>query len=142
MTAVTDVLLPASPDEAVSAFGDGAGVTVIGGGTIVMPDIAAGRLKPARTLLLARAGLGGVTRDGSTVTIGAMAPFIDLVGLAAPVGPCAANLGDVEVRSQATVGGNLCAGEGRDAPRGDLQGPLLAVDARGRSAGGGGATTQ
>src|SRR5712691_6535732 len=137
MTAVTDVLLPASPDEAVSAFGDGTGVTVIGGGTIVMPDIAAGRIQPARALLLARAGLGSVSRDGSTVTIGAMTPFTDLVDLAAPVGPCAANVGDVEVRAQATVGGNLCAGEGRDAPRGDLQGALIAVDARVRSAGSG-----
>src|SRR5438270_608127 len=65
MTAVTDVLLPASPDEAVSAFGDGAGVTVIGGGTIVMPDIAAGRLKPARTLLPALAVSAARLADGS-----------------------------------------------------------------------------
>ena len=112
MTAVTDVLLPASPDEAVSAFGDGSGVTVIGGGTIVMPDITAGRIKPSKTLLLARAGLAGVSREGSTITIGAMAPLQGLVDLAPPVGPCAANVADLEVRSQATVGGNLCAGEG------------------------------
>jgi aerobic carbon-monoxide dehydrogenase medium subunit len=142
MTGVTDVLLPASPDEAVSAFGDGDGVTVIGGGTIVMPDITAGRIKPAKTLLLARAGLAGVTRDGSTVTIGAMALLGDLVDLAAPVGPCAANVADLEVRSQATVGGNLCSGEGVEAPRGDLQGALLAVAAQVRSAGSGGVMTE
>src|SRR5438046_241357 len=142
MTAVTDVLLPASPDEAVSAFGDGSGVTVIGGGTIVMPDIKAGRVKPSKTLLLARAGLAGVARVGSTVTLGAMAPLQDLVDLPAPVGPCAANVADLEIRSQATVGGNLCAGEGAEAPRGDLQGALLAVDAQVRSAGAGGITTE
>jgi carbon-monoxide dehydrogenase medium subunit len=142
MTAVTDVLLPASPDEAVSAFGDGSGVTVIGGGTIVMPDITAGRVKPAKTLLLARAGLAGVSREGSTVTLGAMAPLQGLVDLAPPVGPCAANVADLEVRSQATVGGNVCAGEGVEAPRGDLQGALLAVGARIRSAGAGGITTE
>jgi CO/xanthine dehydrogenase FAD-binding subunit len=142
MSLTTDVVLPASPDEAVSAFGDGDGVTVVGGGTIVMPDISAGRLRPARTILLARAGLAGVTTDGGMVTLGAMTPVAALVDLAAPIGPCAANLGDVEVRSQATVGGNLCAGEGRDAPRGDLQGPLLAVGATVRSAGSGGVTTQ
>src|ERR1700693_2253959 len=118
MTAVTDVLLPASPDEAVSAFGDGSGVTVSGGGTIVMPDITAGRVKPARTLLLARAGLAGVSREGSTVTLGAMAPLQDLVDLPAPVGPCAANVADLEIRLQATVGGNLCSGEGGEAPGG------------------------
>src|SRR4029077_14414070 len=97
MTAVTDVLLPASPDEAVSAFGDGSGVTVIGGGTIVMPDITAGRMRPAKTILLARAGLADVTRDGSTVTLGAMTPLHALVDLAAPIGPCAANIADLEI---------------------------------------------
>jgi aerobic carbon-monoxide dehydrogenase medium subunit len=142
MTAVTDVLLPASPDEAVSAFGDGSGVTVIGGGTIVMPDITAGRITPSKTLLLARAGLAGVSRNGSTITIGAMAPVQALVDLTPPVGPCAANVADLEIRSQATVGGNLCAGEGTEAPRGDLQGALLAVAARVRSAGAGGITTE
>ncbi len=142
MTAVTDVLLPDSPEEAVSAFGDGSGVTVIGGGTIVMPDITAGRVKPARTLLLARAGLAGVTREGSTVTLGAMAPLQGLVDLSAPVGPCAANVADLEIRLQATIGGNLCSGEGAEAPRGDLQGPLLAVGTEVRSAGSGGITTE
>jgi CO/xanthine dehydrogenase FAD-binding subunit len=142
MAAVTDVLLPASPEEAVSAFGDGAGVTVVGGGTIVMPEISSGRLTPAKTLLLARAGLSGVTREGGKVTLGATTPLRSLVDLPAPVGPCAANVGDGEIRTQATVGGNLCAGEGHDAPRGDLQGALLAVGAQVRSAGAGGEKTE
>jgi carbon-monoxide dehydrogenase medium subunit len=142
MPAVTDVVLPTSPEEAVSAFGDGSGVTVIGGGTIVMPDVTAGRLEPAKTILLARAGLAGVTRDGGTVTIGAMTPLQQLVDLGAPVGDCARNVADLEVRLQATVGGNLCAGTGPDAPRGDLQGALIAVSAQVRSAGGGGTTTE
>jgi len=142
MAAVTDVLLPASPDEAVSAFGDGSGVTVIGGGTIVMPDITAGRITPARTLLLARAGLAAVGHDGSSVTIGATASLQSLVELPAPVGPCAANVADLEIRLQATVGGNLCSGESGEAPRGDLQGALLAVGAHIRSAGAGGIMTE
>ena len=142
MAAVTDVLLPTSPDEAVSAFGDGAGVTVVGGGTIVMPEISAGRLRPAKTLLLARAGLAGVSQDGGKVTLGATAPLQALVELPAPVGPCASNIGDIEIRTQATLGGNLCAGEGHDAPRGDLQGALLAVGAQVRSAGAAGETIE
>lgn len=137
MTA-SDVLVPASPDEAVAAFGDGAGVTVIAGGTIVMPEISYGRLKPAKTVLLAHAGLSGVTRTGGRVTIGATTPLAALTSLPAPVGPCAANVGDGEIRGQATVGGNLCAGRGKDAPRGDLQSALLAVGATARSAGQGG----
>jgi CO/xanthine dehydrogenase FAD-binding subunit len=142
MTQATEVLLPTSPEEAVAAFGDGAGTTVIAGGTIVMPEISYGRLQPARALLLSHAGLSGVTRSGSTVTIGAATPVQELVGLPAPLGPCAANVADVEIRSQATLGGNLCAGPGPDAPRGDLQGPLLALGAVARSAGAGGERTE
>jgi carbon-monoxide dehydrogenase medium subunit len=142
MTAAPDVLLPSSEDEAVAAFGDGQGVTVVGGGTILVPDVTYGRLRPGRTLLLAAAGLAGIVHDNGTVTIRSATPVAELTELAAPVGPCAANIADVEIRDQATVGGNLCAGASGDAPRGDLQGPLLAVDATVRSAGAGGVTTQ
>jgi aerobic carbon-monoxide dehydrogenase medium subunit len=141
MTA-SEVLIPTSADEAVSAFGDGAGVTVIGGGTIVMPEITYGRLQPTKAILLGRAGLAGVRRHGSTVTIGAATPVTELSGMPAPLGPCAANVADVEIRGQATVGGNLCAGQGPDAPRGDLQAPLLALGATVRSAGAGGERTE
>ncbi len=138
----SEVLIPSSADEAAAAFGDGAGVTVIAGGTIVMPDIAHGRLHPAKTILLGRAGLGGVTSNGSTVTIGATTPVAELTGLPAPLGPCAANVADTEIRAQGTVGGNLCAGVGAGAPRGDLQAPLLALGATVRSTGTGGEQSQ
>jgi len=36
----------------------------------------------------------------------------------------------------------VCAGEGQDAPRGDLQGPLLALDAQARSVGADGESTE
>src|SRR5436305_570985 len=49
-----DVLLPTSPDEAVALFGEGDGITVVAGGTILLPEIAAGRVKPARALMLQR----------------------------------------------------------------------------------------
>ena len=142
MTQATEVLIPSTPDEAARLFGDGAGVTVIGGGTIVLPEMTYGTLRPTKALLLARAGLAGVSRAGGTVTIGAATPVADLVGLPAPLGPCAANVADGEIRSQATLGGNLCAGAGHDAPRGDLQGALLALDATVRSVGSGGETTE
>jgi CO/xanthine dehydrogenase FAD-binding subunit len=141
MTA-SEVLIPTSADEAAAAFGDGAGVTVIAGGTIVMPEITHGRLRPAKAILLGRAGLGGVARDGSRVTIGATTPVSELTGMPAPLGPCAANVADVEIRGQGTVGGNLCAGPGSDAPRGDLQAPLLALEATVRSTGAGGERSQ
>jgi len=142
MSAAPEVLLPSSVHEAVSLFGDGAGVTVVGGGTIVLPELTYGRLKPSRALLLSRAGLAGLSRSGSTVTVGAATPIAELASEPAPLGPCAANIADLEIRAQATVGGNVCAGEGPDAPRGDLQGPLLALGATATSAGEGGITTE
>jgi CO/xanthine dehydrogenase FAD-binding subunit len=136
-----EVLAPASADEAIAAFGDGSGVTVVAGGTIVMPELNAGRLHPKRALLLGRAGLGGISRADGRVTIGAGTTIDALADGDEPLATAARHVGDREVRAQATVGGNLCAGPG-DSPRGDLQAPLLALGATVRSAGKGGETSQ
>jgi CO/xanthine dehydrogenase FAD-binding subunit len=142
MTDFSDVLVPTSAADAVSAFGDGAGVTVLAGGTIVLPEVAVGRLRPERTLYLGRAGLDLVERDGATYRIGAATPLAALVGrVPEPLSTFAAHVADREIRVQATIGGNLCAPAGPTAPRGDLQAPLLALDARVRSAGNGGERT-
>ena len=145
MTQATEVFTPTSADEAIAQFGDGKGVTVIGGGTIVVPDITYGRRKPAKALLLGRAGLDTLSADGTTVTVGAGLPVHRLSELARDaeaVAECALNVADYEVRGQGTVGGNICATAAADAPRGDLQGPFLALEATARSIGGGGETTQ
>ncbi len=138
-----EILMPTSRAEAVEAFGDGAGLTVVAGGTIVMPLITYGRLKPSRALVLTRAGLAGIRRDGGTITIGAATPVAALVGGAPePLASAASGVADLEVRSQGTVGGNLCAPAGAEYPRGDLQAPLIALGARVRSAGAGGERTE
>ena len=49
-----DVLFPTSADEAASMYGDGEGITVFAGGTILLPEIAAGRVAPERALMLHR----------------------------------------------------------------------------------------
>ena len=67
--AATEVLMPGSEDEAIAAFGDGAEVVVVGGGTIVVPDLTYRRLRPAKALMLGNAGLSGIEKDGSRVTI-------------------------------------------------------------------------
>lgn len=137
-----EVLMPASPSEAASLFGDGAATTVIGGGTVVMPEITYGRLTPDRVLLLSNAGLDTVAIDGDTITIGATTRVDALAELGiAGLTACAGNVADGEIRSQATVGGNLCVGQGDEAPRGDLQGTLLALDATVRSTGSDGERT-
>src|SRR4029077_9771230 len=51
-----EALIPTSPDEAINLFGDGENLTVFAGGTILLPEIAAGRLKPTRALMLHRSG--------------------------------------------------------------------------------------
>jgi CO/xanthine dehydrogenase FAD-binding subunit len=142
MDAATEVLVPGSEEEAIAAFGDGTDVVVVGGGTIVVPDLTYRRLQPTKALLLARAGMSGIERNGSRVTIGAATPVQELVGMPAPLGPCATNVADLEIRSQATVGGNICAGEGQEAPRGDLQGAFLALGATARSAANGEVTEE
>ncbi len=135
-------MIPTTPEEAVEAFGDGDGITVLAGGTIVMPELTHGRLKPGKVLMLGRSGLDKVTREGGTVTIGATVPVSELEELDEPLVSAAKHVADGEIRAQATVGGNLCAPPGVDAPRGDLQAPLIALGARVRSTGSGGERTE
>ena len=67
----TEVLFPGSESEAVQAFGEGRGVTVFAGGTILMPAVAYGRYpRGGHTLMLKGAGLDQIAGDG-TVRIGA-----------------------------------------------------------------------
>jgi CO/xanthine dehydrogenase FAD-binding subunit len=140
--AAADVVIPTSAEEAVAAFGSGDGVTVVGGGTIVVPDITYGRLRPSKVLMLARSGLDQVRREGGIVTIGAATPVSALEALDEPLASAARHLGDLEIRAQATVGGNICAAHSGEAPRGDLQGPLIVLGARVRSTGEGGERTE
>lgn len=138
MTDTATVLLPASRAEAVRMFGDGRDTTVLGGGTVVVPDIASGRLRPSRALLLHRADLAHVDGD-RTLTLGAMVSVAELAASAPePLRSAARGVADPEVRAQATLGGNICVPPGATSPRGDLQAPLVALAARVRSAGAGG----
>jgi CO/xanthine dehydrogenase FAD-binding subunit len=142
-TTSPELLFPASVEEAASLFGDGGGVTVFAGGTILMPAITHGYLHPARTLMLSRAGLDRVANEGGALRIGATVTVAELSGLPArALAQAAGGVADAEIRAQATAGGNLCAPAGRDAPRGDLQAPLSALDAQVRSTGAGGERTE
>jgi CO/xanthine dehydrogenase FAD-binding subunit len=137
-----EVIVAASPQEAVEAFGDGRDVTVVAGGTIVMPEIRHGRLHPRKALLISRAGLDGVSSDNGRIVIGAGTSIADLEDAVEPLGTCARKVADLEIRGQATLGGNLCAPPGDESPRGDLQAALLVLDAQVRSTGEGGERTE
>jgi CO/xanthine dehydrogenase FAD-binding subunit len=125
-----EVVIATSIQDAVKAFGDGVGVTVVAGGTIVVPLLASGRLRPVRVLMLHAAGLDKVS-DEADFRIGAMVRLADLAAVGFEPLASAARITDFEVRGQATVGGNLAAG-------GDLQSALVALEARVHSVGPGG----
>jgi CO/xanthine dehydrogenase FAD-binding subunit len=134
-----DVVVPRSAEEAIASFGDGSGVTVLGGGTILMPEITARRLRPERVMLMARAGLDQVVTDNGRLRIGANVRIEQLLDAPEPLASAARFVADPEIRGQATLGGNLCSRPGPDYPRGDLQAPLISLGASVRSAGAGGA---
>jgi aerobic carbon-monoxide dehydrogenase medium subunit len=134
-----DVLFPTSAGEAASMYGDGTGITVVGGGTILLPEIAMGRAKPERALMLHRAGLAALRVEGEQVVIGAMVPIAALAeGPDDVLASVARQIGDGEIRRTATLGGNIAAGAAPDAHRGDLGAPLIALGASVRSTGAGG----
>ena len=138
-----ETLVPRSADEAVTLFGDGDGITVFAGGTTLMPEIAAGRLKPARALLLHRSALDELRTDGDVIQMGPMVTVAALAdGSDELLARFARQVGDREVRAAATVGGNLCATAGLGSQRGDLGAPLIALGARVRSTGKGGERTE
>ena len=138
----TQVVVPTSREEAVEAFGDGSGVTVMAGGTILMPELNYGRIRPERVLLLQKAGISGIRRSGSSITIGAMTTVAELEQAPEPLGTAARQVADHEIRGQATLGGNLCAPPGGESPRGDLQAALIALGAEVRTAGKDGERTE
>jgi CO/xanthine dehydrogenase FAD-binding subunit len=125
-----EVTVPTSPGEAAELFGDGVAVTVVGGGTIVVPLVTHGQLHPAHALMLHASGLDELV-DGNTLTVGATVTLARLAEIAPEPLASAARIPDIEIRGQGTVGGNLHTG-------GDLQPALIALGARVRSVGAGG----
>ena len=144
MTAPPELLTPTSPAEAAAAFGDGAGVTVMGGGTILLPELTYGRLRPdARADARAAPGSAASTARTVRVRIGAATPVGELAGRARAArdrrrGTSPTARSARSARSAATSARRRAT----SAPRGDLQAPLLALGARITSAGAGGETTE
>ena len=119
--------------QALRVLGEPGGATVLAGGTDLMPQSKAGRVKPARTLLNIRrvAELDGVAQAGGALRLGALTSVATLLEHAlvrqhAPLLAVAADkFASDQIRNAATLGGNVC----NASPAGDLLTPLLALDA-------------
>lgn len=125
--------VPRSVEEAVSMLADDPdGARILGGGTWVVPDLNRGVIRPRRVIDLRRVGLRRIVLEGSTVKIGAMATYADLLG--SPVvrenSPLLARMasgvtGGIQLTAQATVGGAAAAGR----PQSDVPAALVALGA-------------
>ena len=119
MPAPPELLTPTSPAEAAAAFGDGSDVTVMAGGTILLPELTYGRLRPARVLMLGRAGLSGVDNSNGVVRIGAGTPVGDLRMLRSRSRPRPARSPTARFARSGRSGGT-CARPPARRPRGEI----------------------
>ncbi|HSN32723.1 MAG TPA: xanthine dehydrogenase family protein subunit M [Ideonella sp.] len=126
-------LAPTRLQQALAALGLPGGATVLAGGTDLMPQGQAGRVRLATTLLNIRRveGLDAIALDGDVLVLGALATITalrehPLVRAHAPLLAEAANhFASEQIRNAATLGGNLC----NASPAGDMLPALLALDA-------------
>ncbi len=132
MSEITNYLSPCSLDDAVRALADG-DVTVLCGGTDLMPQMEAGQREYASTLMNIRRieGLAEITLTGDTCRIGALTTVSEiltsqLLDEVAPVLVAAADqFASDQLRNAASIGGNIC----NASPAGDMIIPLLLLNA-------------
>jgi CO/xanthine dehydrogenase FAD-binding subunit len=127
---------PADVDGVTAALADGDAV-VVGGGTMVVPEMTHGRVRPSAVVDLAKAGLAGVARDGDGWVIGAMTTYTELARSNVPLLAIAARgiTGGPQIRNRGTVGGSASYAN----PSSDVPAVLVALGARMRLARRGGA---
>jgi carbon-monoxide dehydrogenase medium subunit len=129
-----DYLAPATVDEALSALSaHGDDAKVIAGGQSLLPVLRM-RLNAPEVLI----DLGGIdslkqiTDDGDTITIGAMAPYYEILAndaVRAGLGllhKAIAEVADPQIRHRGTLGGALVHAD----PAGDCGAPTLALEAQ------------
>ena len=129
-----EYLMPGTLDEAISNFRDHTGdAQYIAGGTELMHGIKAGKRRPQCLISLRHIKeLGQITSKGGKLRIGAMVTHRELElstslkrnfdGLIDAV----SNIGTVQIRNVATIGGNLC----NASPAADSAPPLLVLDSQ------------
>lgn len=123
---------PTSIEEATRIMHEG-NVTVLAGGTDLMPQTESGKRRFEKTLLNIRrvAGLRDISMQDGRICIGALATMTEILdsdelAKAAPILARAADkFASSQLRNAATIGGNVC----NASPAGDMIIPLLLLDA-------------
>jgi carbon-monoxide dehydrogenase medium subunit len=135
-----EIVSPQTVQDAVAALRS-PNALALAGATDLLPAMRRGEIEPRRLVnLKAIPGLAGIHRIRGGVRIGALTSVADLLDdlLLARDFPLlvevARDFGSPQVRTVATIGGNLC----NAAPSADLALPLLALDARAQIQGRGG----
>ena len=124
---------PETLDEALEILRAGA-VSPFAGGTDLMPQSRAGRVKLAPVLMNLRRieGLEGIAEDGGIVRIGALTTMTRLMDCALVrerlniLWQACNHFASDQLRNAGTLGGNVC----NASPAGDTLVPLLVLDAR------------
>ncbi len=132
MSEITNYLSPCSLDDAVKALANG-DVTVLCGGTDLMPQTQTGQREYASTLMNIQRieGLAEITLTDDMCRIGALTTVSEietnqLLNEVAPVLVEAADqFASDQLRNAASIGGNIC----NASPAGDMIIPLLLLNA-------------
>lgn len=133
MTNVEQYLAPRSIEEAAEGLRDG-NVTIVAGGTDLMPQSKSGKAKLGSGLMNINRieGLRGIARTASGFHIGALTTITELrdspdvkTGLRA-LWQASDHFASDQIRNAATIGGNLC----NASPAGDTLVPFLVFGAR------------
>jgi xanthine dehydrogenase FAD-binding subunit len=123
---------PSSLEQAAEYLRAGE-VTILAGGTDLMPQSQGGRMKIKRTLMNIRhvPELNGIAVDGGAIRIGALATMTEIMQselvkkhLPMLIQACD-HFASNQIRNAATIGGNIC----NASPAGDTLVPLLVLDA-------------
>jgi CO/xanthine dehydrogenase FAD-binding subunit len=133
MNPIESYRTPRSLDEAAEILRAG-NVTVLAGGTDVMPQTNAGRLRYQPVLMNIRRvpELAGIAEQGGVVRIGALVTITELLESALVrerlglLWQACDHFASDQIRNAATLGGNVC----NASPAGDTLVPLLALEAR------------
>jgi len=121
---------PTDLDGVVAALA-GHDAVVVGGGTMIVPDLTHGRTSADAVVDLSRAGLSGITRAGDTVVVGATTTYTQILRdggeSVAPLRRVAGGItGGPQIRNRGTVGGSACYAN----PSSEVPAVLVALGAR------------